>query len=656
VGGLDGCLSIIKPKRRKFSRSEKRVVALVCIATSVQKVQKLLQKQSVYISSRSAARWVKQLKNGELGLQDKNVRLTGSGKQAVNNSGNLKTSDFGFEQVVATRVAFLRVLGAPISDSTLVRLMKNIRDVQQADKWRNSPIKKCSFSNGYISKFKGRNGLASRKVNSKLKKNEATPEEIEGWQEEFQSEIDGCLFGPYLKLDPTGHLLELLKPLLLAMIGNTDETPLLFENLGSYTNDFRGLDGKCKDLGKEKTQMTLTPIVTADGTFLPELYITSGKTKQTLVNVVKEFLELGELGMVECKPGANALVPGSYIFEDPNIRYKYYTESNVARDEPLAYLKMKGSGSIVTYSKKGWMTGITFTLMMKHIFAPHVNKIRSQLCVWLARYARTLDPEDPCQVQADLQNPMMHAVAKLAQGTTALLNFDNYRAHEDPAAEAALRAVGAKGYLLVPNATKHIQVLDTHVNGPKKCHMRQNHSGYLVDKMNEYLENHPPPSDIEDVEHALRWAPPADMKIPAPTRAQVIIWNESCSDVWRGGGAAGLSTCPKAKAIRNGFVSNGQAPQADGKYLMFVKRQQDREARLHSSGAKSKEAKKQAKARKQSAAERKDAKLILEKMQLSERLWDDTWDMRDLEGKVDIALSDIPPGAAEEEGEEEEPE
>jgi hypothetical protein len=215
-------------------------------------------------------------------------------------AGNLSAFDPVFETLLTARIVLLRRLKAPITNPKIAKLAFAIRDKEMKSRFTTSKIQKCQFSTNWVTGYKARNRLSTRKTQSKKKATDAKPEDIDAWIKAYGEEIALR----YLCFAVSAELWGLVRMLVLALQGNTDETPLLFENIADYTVDFKGRSRDqdsvdILEIKNSKTQMTMVPTCIASGALLPQLYITTGLTEQTLINVVKEYTKLGSVGKLD---------------------------------------------------------------------------------------------------------------------------------------------------------------------------------------------------------------------------------------------------------------------------------------------------------------------------------------------------------------------
>ena len=542
--GLD-----LKMKRRTFTNSDKRIVCqFVQSYTSQAKALAYLQaSRNIRIAQGMLSSWMKCWSRGLFDAAPTQLRLTQTGRPARGPGGNMSKTDLEFEKVLSARIALVRALGASVTNILISKLALRIRDIDAPARWKLSPIMRCQFSASWAVKFKNRNRLSSRSVQSKKKQTDATPADMDEWLEDYASTVQG-MFAKFWRNRViwcyTGS--QVLKFLL-----NTDETPLFFEMVGTHTVDQKGRStsqdqATVKELANEKTMITMVPTASAAGDLLPILYIVKGLTMQTLINVVSEFMTLGNVSLLKQASALGGAGAKSYIHEDSSITRTWKTASGKEKTESIPYLVLK-SGSIITLAHKGWQTRATFRLQLKTIIAPYIDRARSDLMANLTVLAAHGELSTATRMHS------MYLLSLLDE-LEALLTFDNYKAHMGDVIDSICAVLNICGKPLLPNATKFIQIIDKVVNGPIKRSLKEHHGTYLFDKVHGHLESLEVPQEIrEDPEKAWKWTPSEDIKIPAPTRAQAIIWAEETLKK--------KQDCNLfSESLKNGFVRYGQAP------------------------------------------------------------------------------------------------
>ena len=114
----------------------------------------------------------------------------------------------------------------------------------------------------------------------------------------------------------------------------------------------------------------------------------------------------------------------------------------------------------------------------------------------------------------------------------AVMKDDGYRTHDNPFARLIEAGTNCLHDHIKENGSPKEQNLDTHINAPYKAGMRTKYIEYQQTKLAEHLEDFG--GDLTDL--ALRvaagenpydmpsWQPPVEIKLPVPSRAQVILW------------------------------------------------------------------------------------------------------------------------------------
>jgi hypothetical protein len=149
-------LSVLRRKRHVYSNPEKRFVE--CFSNREVARCHLHTKKGIFISSGQLSDWMAQHKFGKFLPSVEPNRLGSNGKPVKNAAGNKSAYDGDFERVLCARVVLLRRLRCPIQNGRISLLAKQIRDVEQKERWKDSKIKKCHFKSKWVVSFKNRNG------------------------------------------------------------------------------------------------------------------------------------------------------------------------------------------------------------------------------------------------------------------------------------------------------------------------------------------------------------------------------------------------------------------------------------------------------------------------------------------------------------------
>jgi hypothetical protein len=560
---------IVVHKRRRFTNSEKRIICNFAAAfKSQKKALKFLQQKNLFIQPGQLSTWMKQYRQGVFNPNMTVPRTTKLGKKCKGPGGNMTKTDFAFEKVLTSRILLLRSLGAAIVNPRIQTLAFRIRDKEQSNRWASSNIMKCIFSNSWVTGFKNRNGLSTRKIQSKKKITDAKPEDIDAWLACYSQHLTG-LFSCFWS---SPDVWASVKDLVLALFMNTDETPLLFENVGDYTIDPSRRttsqdQATVTEIANAKTQLTMVPSVSAAGDVLPNVYIVSGLTDRTLVNVACEFMQDGAVGLLVPNPDIpnnnnRALRASDYVHYEHAITLQWKTDKGTQKSAPIPYLLL-ASGAIVTIARKGWQTRQTFQLQLKRIITPHVNTKRSCIYSLLDAAVKRLHFRDDLSL-SESEYQLMRYITD--QSIPASLTYDNYAGHCGDDVDKTLAGVNIAGRPLLPNATKFIQIIDKVVNGPLKRALVTKHGTSMLDAFDSQLAMMDVPTAVlDDPEKAWAWTPDEQVAVEAPKRATVICWAEAVMDE--------KSSDSKFKAsIKNGFVRYGQAPAiliSTGKPMFF---------------------------------------------------------------------------------------
>jgi hypothetical protein len=131
---------------------------------------------------------------------------------------------------------------------------------------------------------------------------------------------------------------------------------------------------------------------------------------------------------------------------------------------------------------------------------------------------------------------------------------------------------------IVPFSSGENQLLDTHVNGPDKAGRRQAYAKVQQATIGQVLESYD--GDLDAIQKQIAagadprllptWKAPIDLKIPQPSRAEVIL-------IGRAVRAKLFGTIKGQRIIANGYYDNGLMPRGgvhcDGaEYLLYSAR------------------------------------------------------------------------------------
>jgi hypothetical protein len=137
---------------------------------------------------------------------------------------------------------------------------------------------------------------------------------------------------------------------------------------------------------------------------------------------------------------------------------------------------------------------------------------------------------------------------------------------------------------IVPFSSGENQLLDTHVNGPDKAGRRQAYAKVQQATIGQVLESYD--GDLDAIQKQIAagadprllptWKAPIDLKIPQPSRAEVIL-------IGRAVRAKLFGTIKGQRIIANGYYDNGLMPRGgvhcDGaEYLLYSARLTPRHA------------------------------------------------------------------------------
>ena len=556
-------------KRRRFANSEKRIICVFAESFKSQIVAlRVLAQKNLFIQSGQLSTWMKQYRQGVFNPDMTVPRTTGRGNKCKGPGGNMTKADFAFEKVLTARILLLRRLGAVVVNPRIQTLAFRIRDKEQSNRWTSSNIMNCTFSPSWVSGYKNRNGLATRKIQSKKKSTDAKPEDIDSWLACYSEHLTSLFSCFWSSRDVWASVADLV----LALFINTDETPLLFENVGDYTIDPSRRttsqdQATVTEIANAKTQLTMVPSVSAAGDVLPNLYIVSGLTDRTLVNVVSEFMHDGAVDLLVPNPAVSnnnnrSLRASEYVHYESAVTLHWKTDKCTHKLAPIPVLLL-ASGAIVTIARKGWQTRQTFQLQLKRIIAPHVNTKRSCIYSLLDAAVKRLHFRDDLSL-SESEYQLMRYITD--QSIPASLTYDNYAGHCGDDVDAVLAEENIAGSPLLPNATKFIQIIDKIVNGPIKRSLVTKHGTSMLDAFDAQLALMDVPTAVlADPEKAWAWTPDEQVEVEAPKRATVICWAETVMD--------DKSSDSKFKAsVKNGFVRYGQAPAiliSTGKPVFF---------------------------------------------------------------------------------------